>query len=112
MALYILNCSVDTCDFNSNYISEDLTINDQESLIEIIVEKVLGYDDVIPENEDCDLENIVTLKKIIVVDFFILPSFNSSLNEFEKEQVLGNRFLNEFNLLKTYFEIHSPPPEV
>lgn len=54
MGLFFLNISVDTADFNPEYFSEDLTINDQESIIEIVVEGILGYEDAIKEHEDHD----------------------------------------------------------
>ena len=42
MGLYLLNISVDTADPNPEHIPEDLSINDQESIVEIVVEKILG----------------------------------------------------------------------
>ena len=57
MSLFLLNISVDTADFNPNFISEDLSLNDQESIIEIIVEQVLGYEDAFMEYDDNDRED-------------------------------------------------------
>lgn len=57
LGLYFLNISVDTTDFNPDYLPEDLSINDQESIIEIVVEKVLGYEDAIREYDDNDPED-------------------------------------------------------
>lgn len=112
MALYLLNCSVDTSDITPNYIPEDLGFNEQETIIEIVVEKVLGFENAIPENEDPDSENHRIFKKTISVAFYILPDFYSKIKEikFDKNPV-NNRF-NKTDVLKTYFEIHSPPPEV
>lgn len=112
MALYLLNCSVDTSDIRPNYLAEDLTINDQETFIEIIVEKVLGFENAIPENEDCDYENNTVLKKTVNVDFFILPSFVLNIKDSNPKSTSKNISSSETNLLKPYFEIHSPPPEV
>lgn len=112
MALYLLNCSVDTDDITPSHFTENLTINDQESLIEIIVEKVLGFENAIPENEDCDSENYTTLKKTVTVDIFILPHFILNLKDSEYESLAENIIFSQANVLKTYFEIHSPPPEV
>lgn len=57
MGLYLLNISVDTADPNPEHIPEDLSINDQESIIEIIVEQVLGYEDAFKEYDDHDTED-------------------------------------------------------
>lgn len=57
MGIYLLNISVDIADPNPEYIPEDLSINDQESIVEIIVEQVLGYEDAIKEYDDNDSED-------------------------------------------------------
>ena len=56
MALYLLNISVDAQDPESNTIPEDLLINDQESIVELILEEVLGFQNAIPEYDDPDAE--------------------------------------------------------
>ena len=56
MSLYLLNISVDSPDYFSNSISEDLSFNDQESIVEIVVEQVLGYENAIKEYDDNDTE--------------------------------------------------------
>ena len=54
MGLLLLNISVDTADPNPNHIPEDLSFNDQESIIEILFEKVLGYKEAFKEYDDND----------------------------------------------------------
>lgn len=112
MALYLLNCSVDTSDIKPNYIPENLTINDQETFIEIIVEKVFGFENAIPETEDSDSENNIILKKTVTVDLFILPHFAVNFNDANLKSATENIRFGETSLLKPYFEIHSPPPEI
>lgn len=112
MALYLLNCSVDTSDIRPDYVPEDLSFNDQENLIEIIIEKVLGFENAIPENEDVDSENNSIFKKIISVTFYVLPNFEVNTNDEIYESNSDNISYNEANVLKPYFEIHSPPPEI
>lgn len=63
LALYLLNISVDTPDLTSNLIPEDLSINDQESFVEIILEEILGYEDAIPEFDDPDTDDPESQKK-------------------------------------------------
>ena len=111
MALYLLNCSVDTCDFNSNFEVEILSVNDQESIIELIVEKVLGYQNAIPEIDDCDSDNHTILKKTVALDFFTLPFFNINIISAECKLETKTTCFNNSSPLKTYLEIHSPPPE-
>ena len=112
IAIYLLNCSVDTSDIHPCYVSEDLSINDQESFIEIIVEKVLNFENAIPENEDTDSENTRILKKTISIAYYLPPVFK--VNNYEEicESNSDNINFNEILLLKPYFEIYSPPPEV
>jgi hypothetical protein len=54
MAFYLLNISVDTPYLFQNDEVKHLTYNDQESIIEVLFEKVLGFEDVIPETEDAN----------------------------------------------------------
>lgn len=57
IAIYLLNISVDTTDPAPQSVTEDLAINDQESLVEIVVEEILGFENAIHENDDPDTEN-------------------------------------------------------
>ncbi len=54
MGIYMLNISADTRDPESNHIAEDLSINDQESMIEVLVETILGFEDAFEEFDDPD----------------------------------------------------------
>ncbi|GGB68019.1 hypothetical protein GCM10007424_05000 [Flavobacterium suaedae] len=54
LALYILNLSVDSPDTHNFAATDSLQINDQESILEIVIEKVLKFDDVIIEYDDDD----------------------------------------------------------
>lgn len=111
MSLYLLNCSVDTSDFNSNFTIENLSVNDQESIIELVVEKVLGYQNAIPEIDDCDSDNHIIIKKNIALDYFTLPSFTINITQIEYELKAKKTCFSNCYPSKTYFEIHSPPPE-
>lgn len=112
MAFYLLNISVDTPYLFQNKQPANLTFNDQESIIEVLCEKVLGLEDAIPENEDADTEQKKTFKKGYTIDKFVVPfSENNtklSLTYFRKNAI----FQDQTTLKKTYLEIHSPPPEV
>lgn len=53
-ALYLLNISVDAADPYPEHIAEDLSINELESLVEVLLEQVLGFEDIIKEYDDPD----------------------------------------------------------
>lgn len=111
MGLYLLNISVDAADPNPQYIAEDLSFNDQESIIEIIVEKVLGFEDAIDEHDDCDTEDFNNSKNV-KIDFLIhqFLSKNSSVQLSLKKK---NLFINHnATALNGFKEIDSPPPKV
>ncbi|WP_051197450.1 hypothetical protein [Flavobacterium soli] len=112
LALYILNCSIDTSDLYRNGAKENLAINHQESVAEIIIEKVLGFENAIPELDDSDAENHSTIKKSTIADFFILPNYTVELNNFSFQLASKKIGFGKTLRLQTYFEIHSPPPEI
>ena len=53
-ALHILNISVDAPDRYPDWVKEDLSINDMESISEIICEKILHINNAFPEFDDHD----------------------------------------------------------
>lgn len=112
MALYLFNISVDPQDARPVYQRENLGINEQESLIELVVEKLMGYDDAITEYDDNDSEDGFSLKKTLSVDFFILPSQKTP-----EKPAISNTEKTLFSAMPVDItgrasEIHSPPPEV
>lgn len=111
MGLYLLNTSVDMADPYPEYISEDLSFNDQESIIEIVVEKILGYEDAFKEYDDNDTEdhnknpNIkVNLISHHVADFTVRESLIE--RETKKFSNYKSRLYNGFQKLE------SPPPKI
>lgn len=110
MAAYLLNISVDAPDISAK--KEDLRFNDQESIVEIVVEKCLGFDNIIAEQDDTDSNEQSQAKKSFSLDYFVLPKLisNSKPTYFElkkrhsfwKTEIPDQLFCNEFN----------PPPEV
>lgn len=112
MSLYLLNCFVDSPDAQPHHFPEDLTYNDLESIIEIVVEKVLGFENAIPEYDDNDTNQDFAGKSTFLIDFFVVPNTTISINK--KYLNLKKGKLTEQNLILStpYFEIHTPPPEV
>lgn len=111
MALYLLNCSVDAPDARSRWKSENLAYNEQESIVELLVEKAFGLGDVIPEFDDTDCDEGISLKKSFSVDHFILPAPYDVRKPFEEDQTEGTPFRKGLNPqdFPTFF---SPPPEI
>ncbi|WP_439482503.1 hypothetical protein [Cyclobacterium plantarum] len=110
MALYLLNCSVDAGDENPNYLPEDLSINDHESMIEIILEIGLGIEDAIPESEDADGDRETTHKKKLKSDIHLF--IPSKINDFRFLEALTNKYTTGQSVLisSVFFRVPSPPP--
>lgn len=113
MALHIFNISVDTVDPTPHHVAEDLSFNDQESIVEIFVEQVLGYEDAIKEYDDNDIEANNSKKsqkvQLSTVVFQYPPSFFTlQMDLVEKKFCLEY----EAQLLKGFKQISIPPPRV
>lgn len=112
MCLYMLNLSVDAPNPEVLDISKSLSFNDQESIIEIVVEQILGFENAIVEFDDNDTSHEQRQKKGLTLDFFVLSSFSANM-----DTILFGKNLQKFDAVAhhfdtRYFEIHSPPPEV
>jgi hypothetical protein len=80
-SLYLFNLSADNPDATSRYQKEDLSINDQESMVEVVLEQIMGFEDALEEYEDPDGDDQKS-KVNLKIDFFcqkesILDSKNS-----------------------------------
>ncbi|SFC81567.1 hypothetical protein SAMN04487987_10194 [Algibacter pectinivorans] len=111
MGLYLLNISVDTKDPKPSHIPEDLSFNDQESIIEIILEKVLGFEDAIEEYDDPDTEEH-NKKRNVKIDLTTPSILVSNLNSLEFKNAPG-----KFPDYKTYLtsgfdKLDLPPPKI
>lgn len=110
MGLYLLNISVDTADPSPEHIPEDLSYNDQESIVEIFIEKVLGFEDAIEEYDDNDTEDH-NKHKNVKIDLVVnnIEAGNIAHDQFEeKRKLFPNYFLR---LTNGPIQIDSPPPK-
>lgn len=112
LALYMLNLSVDATDNLYATQVENLAINNQESIIELVVEKVLGYENAIAEYDDNDNQQTSSFKKFKTLDYVI-----ESYSFLPFECVAKNNNNNPINWYCLNFsipnlEIVSPPPKV
>ena len=110
MALYFLNSIVDApnvTSFGSHYLSKPF--NEQESIIELVVEKVLNYGDIIPEIEDFENQEKTAQEKLKFNIFF--NSFNNySLQTFSSFKSVKYYYTNLF-FKNLFYTIFIPPPE-
>lgn len=111
MAMYFLNICVDASDIHHNAIPEDLSYNEQESIIELVVEKVFDLGDVFQEQDDEDPEDY-SKKGISKLDLSFLKLEFST-------QIFGvfSTSKNNFTVRKSFFsephyQLEKPPPEV
>lgn len=103
MAMHIFNMCVDTPDAQPESVPEDLSINDMESIVEIVLEKGFNIDNAIAEHDEPDESDAgsfemskefkvyahpLTLKIIEPEVHFVThnlsyadPSYNSFVNE-------------------------------
>lgn len=110
MSLYFLNISVDSADPYPEHISENLSINDQESVIEIVIEKILGYEDAIEEYDDNDAGDHTT-KTNITIDLINQNIFDSNF-ELSFLKTTNQKFPdNKTSLLNGFQKLDVPPPE-
>lgn len=109
LALYLFNISVDVADPNPSYIPENLNVNEQESIIEIIVEQFLGFDSAFVEFDDTDSEDDEKKSSCKVQLVFLaahkLPVFTNHIQETSRSIFSYNAFL-----VKRSQDIESPPP--
>jgi hypothetical protein len=112
MALHILNCSIDSPDPLPECISEDLSINDIESISELIIEDFLGFENAIAEHDEQDNANGYSFEFAKI----ILYIQATTLNMFSHQSLLDLIFNGTINYAVCYYsqfnpDIVSPPPQ-
>ena len=87
--LHVLNCSVDIPDPKGQQVTENLSFNDQESIVEIVVEKMLGFGNVIAEYDDVDGRKHDKIQVTYSLDLVFFGTFNLYsfvLNDFQEKR--------------------------
>jgi hypothetical protein len=111
MGLYLLNISVDTADLNPEHITENLSINDQESIVEIVVEKILGYENAIKEYDDHDTEDH-NKKTNVKIDLTTPSIVDNTVNQSFIE-TRRHKFPDYITCLTNGFQkLNFPPPKI
>lgn len=111
MGLFLLNISVDSVDPYPDYIPEDLSFNDQESIIEIVVEKILGFENAFEEYDDPDGEDH-NKKNNVKVN--LLVHFYANYKSPHLLTLQNSRHFPDYGTVLTsgFEEIDSPPPKI
>jgi hypothetical protein len=112
MALHILNCSIDTPDAQPDYIAEDLSYNDIESITELILENILGIENAITEHDESDTEEGYSFQMAkIFLYLHSSPVFlTSNTIEFTDLELSDSRY-KDIHYSQFHPEIVSPPPQ-
>lgn len=112
MALHILNCSVDSPDAHPDYVPEDLAYNDIESISELVLEQILGFENAVAEHDEHDTEEGASfgVAKILL---YCQSSFEFSIKRISLRPYLKNTPLNYEQTFISQFhpDIVSPPPQ-
>jgi hypothetical protein len=109
--MLVLNVSVDPIDGDFILdgvvqITEDLSINEMESIAEWVLEEGLNIENAIPEQDETDNED--TFQKALDFVFQNLYEFNFT---FQSSESLTTTFRYQVGESSHYPEIHSPPPQ-
>ena len=110
IALYMLNICVDSPDLFPNQ-PENLNINDQESVIELVIEQVLDLGDVIPEYDDNDTEEHTSSKTSVNLDHFIVDKSSIVFQQDFSLQKKQNTLFPLANFRNLSLEVDAPPPK-
>lgn len=111
MAVHIFNCSVDTPDAKPDYVPEDLTYNDMESVAELVLEKVLNFENAIAEHDENDADDggCFEIKK----PFSLFCQTKNKIGQVFNQRlsvIVATTFLEQFSS-QFHPEIIPPPPK-
>jgi len=110
MGFYLLNISIDTGELNFFSSYKNTVYNDQESIIEFIAEKVLGFENTFSEFDDPDYEDHHKSKSFkieLVINSGNLRSLNLQLRT-----ACNYAHKMDPDILQGYQTLSKPPPEV
>tara|TARA_R110002050_G_scaffold278622_1_gene424800 strand:- start:111 stop:449 length:339 start_codon:yes stop_codon:yes gene_type:complete len=111
MSMYLLNISVDTEDPSSDYFSEDLSFNDQESIVEILIEQVLGFENAFQEYDDQD-SNTPQNKRNVITDWIVAANDTLVKTNYHFSETKISHVDYAAPLRNACQEVDSPPPKM
>lgn len=111
MACIILNSSIDVPDIYEQFVPEDLTYNDIETIVELVLEDVLGIENAICEQDDVDADDGYNFSTKKVIDIYIFIElkqlFLITANNNNNNESFG--YIESF-IIPFYPDILPPPP--
>ena len=111
MGLYLLNISIDAADPHPNHIPENLSINDQESIVDIVVEQLLGFENAFDEYDDNDSDDHNSESNAqLKVKFFVQSTSKTLLHISLRHKIILKSTKKLFP--QDFLKVESPPPEV
>lgn len=110
LSVYLFNFSVDSKDALPDYVEEDLSYNDIESVYEIVAETIFGIDNAVSEYDEHDLEEG---ESVDIGDFTFYNDYSLLQCSMGTACLIQNLRYNTFcfNQLETcWSKIYDPPP--
>lgn len=115
MALHVINLSVDTPDGQAFVTSryehhDDLSVNDIESLSELLLESCFGFTDAVPEHDERDSDSSLTSpgEDYIFTQPFIFTPF-SVLSQYVATDLIPYPFVSVSTPVS---DVIAPPPQL
>ncbi len=107
-AVQLLNMSIDPVDVEPFGMAEDLSINDIESLVELVLEEIIGIENCVAESDERDTDSV---KCKVIFSFIITPQEpfrNNQLNAIKVTHIPQE----ENFFVSTILEEVTPPPRL
>lgn len=113
LLIAIVNTTIDPPDFLKNIdadieLEEDLTVNEIESIAELVLEHGMDMDNAIPETDDSDAENLLKKHEVLSFDRQYVVDFVPIVFTLSVEH--HSLFTDHFSVFT--LSIDSPPPQV
>jgi hypothetical protein len=107
----IINTAIDPPDLMQNMdndfaFEEDLSVNEIESIVELVMEKGMDMKDAIPESDDSDSEDFC---KKMEINVFLVTFLPVEFYKFESLIIHQTRLIQHFSCFSHRLE--SPPPK-
>ena len=110
LAVHILNCSIDPPDVLPESTPEDLTVNEIESMAELLAEDILGIENAVSEEDEHDSEDGTSLDSKKVCSFCNKKAFSyCAISYIVNVNNLSTPVPNFYSY--QYSEVLNPPPE-
>jgi hypothetical protein len=110
MALHLLNCMVDVPDATGRFVPEELDYNDMESLVEVVAEQLMGFENCFPEYDDVDTEDQSTFKVKKILELLALPKDSTPQVLLSSDKGMTKLIIEEDQFVFVYPPSPLPPP--